>query len=827
MAIRTPDQRLRVFVSSTLAELADERAAVARAISALRLTPVMFELGARPYPPQELYRAYLAQSDIFVGLYWQRYGWVGPGMDMSGLEDEFQLSGAMPRLLYVKTPAPEREPRLTDLIQQVQADASDSYRSFRSPRELGRLVRDDLAVLLSERFVASADPAGPGLLTERPAALPPAEPEPAVPAPRRTLPVALTSLFGRDQDIEQVLQLLDGHRLVTLTGPGGIGKTRLAAAVGEHVEGSVVFVPLASLNDPALVLPQVAAELGIPMEGARPPLGVLAEQLGDSPTLLVLDNLEQVVAVGPQLDELLARCPGLRILATSRTVLRLRAEREYPVPELASEEAIALFVDRAQAVRPDFDLTEGNAGAVAEICRLLDGLPLAIELAAARIRLLDPDALLARLRTSFDALGAGPVDLPERQRTLRAAIEWSIGLLTADEREMLGTLSVFVDGWTLDAALALDDRALDLLDALAGHSLVSVHGARFRMLSSVREIAAELRTDPDVERRHAHYFRDVTACADWATVGSTQSAELLRPEEGNLRAAVRWFMAHDIGPLPRMFRTFWMFWYRYDHVVEGRVWIEELLPRVDELDDRARTELALMATVTAVEVGDDDGALGGIAQLDLEVDDPHLASLAQLARAWALPIVGDYDGALTAVQLALDGLRPLGDVFMSEGALNTLAMLEIARGHDDSAARALTEAVDLADRHGRTWNTPITIVLLAGLAVRRGEQDEARVLLRRAVGPDTDLSTQATTLGLVVLAEAALLDGDPPEAARALGAADGIRRRTGIRVWTTERSSDEELVARVRETLDPQLFTKAFAEGAALTRRDAVALLRD
>src|SRR5918995_3591914 len=160
-AIRTPDQRLRVFVSSTLTELAEERAAVAHAISALGLTPVLFELAARAHPPRELYRAYLAQSDIFIGLYWQRYGWVGPGMDISGLEDEFQLSHSLPRLLYVKTPAPDREPGLTAMIEELQAEGTDSYRSFRTPRELGRLVRDDLALLLSERFAAASSGAGP------------------------------------------------------------------------------------------------------------------------------------------------------------------------------------------------------------------------------------------------------------------------------------------------------------------------------------------------------------------------------------------------------------------------------------------------------------------------------------------------------------------------------------------------------------------------------------------------------------------------------------------------------------------------------------------
>src|SRR6185503_1889559 len=209
--IRTPDQRLRVFVSSTLGELAEERRAVSRAITALRLTPVMFELGARPHPPQELYRAYLAQSDLFVGLYWQRYGWVGPGMDISGLEDEFQLSRTLPRLLYVKAPAPDREPRLTEMLARVEADGSESYRQFRTPAELGRLVRDDLAMLLSERFAAA-----------RPAA---AEPSPQGLSPQgpRPLPVDATSLVGREEAIEEVTGLVGepGVRLVTLTGVGG------------------------------------------------------------------------------------------------------------------------------------------------------------------------------------------------------------------------------------------------------------------------------------------------------------------------------------------------------------------------------------------------------------------------------------------------------------------------------------------------------------------------------------------------------------------------------------------------------------------------------
>ena len=506
---------------------------MARAIEALRLTPVMFELGARPHPPRELYRAYLAQSDIFVGLYWQRYGWIGPGMDISGLEDEFRLSAGMPRLLYMKSPAPEQEPRLAAMIADLQSEGADSYRSFRTTRELGRLVRDDLALLLSERFTTPAVPAAAPAAAE-------------IRLPRRSLPTPPTSLLGRDDDIEALSSLLQAPdaRLVTLTGPGGIGKTRLAIAVGTALDEPnrrSEFVALASITDPALVLPRVAAAVGAPIEGTRSALDTLIEHFAQNPTLLVLDNLEQVTGAAVELDQLLAACPDVTILATSRTVLRLRAEREYPVEalmvpafaerpaleDLATLPAVRLFVDRARAVRHDFTLDDANAAAVMEICRRLDGLPLAIELAAARTRVLAPMALLNRLEHVLDALGTGPIDLPERQRTLRATVEWSFGLLDEMERELVAALSVFADGWTLDAASRVvartEDDTLDLLDALAGHSLVSVvandDGLRFRMLVTVRDLAAERLAAGDegaeVARRHAEYFAELVADVTW------------------------------------------------------------------------------------------------------------------------------------------------------------------------------------------------------------------------------------------------------------------------------------------------------------------------
>lgn len=850
--IRTPDQRLRVFVSSTLAELAAERAAVARAISALRLTPVLFELGARPHPPRELYRAYLAQSDIFVGLYWQRYGWIGPGMDISGLEDEFRLSHSIPRLLYVKSPAPEREPRLTAMIEQLQSEGNDSYRSFRSPRELGRLVRDDLALLLSERF-GTADgradrSASPASNSDR--------------RGPRSLPVTSTSLIGREQDLVAVSKLLrsPGVRLVTLTGPGGIGKTRLAIAVGEQLDASyqqgTAFVALEAIAQPELVVPRIAAALGATIEGSRPALDVLVEHFAGRPTLLVLDNLEQVLGVAPELDELLARCPGLQILATSRTVLRLRAEREYPVgaltvpglPErppmeqLAALPAVRLFVDRAQAVRYDFALTEDNALAVVEICRRLDGLPLAIELAAARTRLLEPGALLARLGSRLDALGIGPVDLPERQRTLRATVEWSVGLLDDAEQHMLATLSVFVEGWTVDAAVHVssltENRALDLLDALAGHSLVNVDatdvGPRFHMLASVRELAGERLAASadlaDVERRHAEYFGALVENADWPAEQQAEWAERLRTEEENLRVAIRWFLTHDISPLPHIFRILWLFWQMRGRMPEGRAWIDEVQLRADALDDRARAELLFTSAVTAVEVGDDDSALAaveGLLGLEGRIRDPYLEAAAQLAVSWILPIVDDFDGALHAGSTALDGFRQQNEPFMAFAAL-TVGMVEIALGRFEAARGHLTEVNELGRQFDNSWLESAARTQLASLEVRAGHLDEARALLMASVeaSQESELSTLTVIFSLVASAGLARAEGDAPRAALALGAADGLRRRAGLRAWPSTRRGESELVTTVARELDPKKFQEAFAAGSELSRRQAVALVR-
>ena len=451
-----------------------------------------------------------------------------------------------------------------------------------------------------------------------------------------------------------------GVRLVTLTGPGGVGKTRLAVAVGERLRdrfgAGTVFVPLDAVTDPGLVLAaigraagadlardglaaggagrdvrrrRVAADPGQPGAGGpgRPRPGRAAGPLpaGGDPG----HQPDGAGAAGR------AGVPGAAAAAAGRPPPRCRWRNWRSSP------AVALFVDRARAVRPGFALTEGNAAAVAEICRRLEGLPLAIELAAARTRLLDPAALLDRLAASLDALGTGAVDLPERQRTLRATVEWSVGLLEDAERSLLEVAAVFVDGWTIQAAAQVagleEDRALELSEALARHSLVYVDstelGPRSRMLETVREFVAErLAARPDaaeVGRRHAGYYRALAEQADRPLRGTGQGEwlERLDAEAGNLAAAVRWYLAHDRGPLPHLFRVLWLFWSQRDLEGQARSWVEQLLPAAGTLDPQARAELAWAAAVIAVDTGDDTAALAArqrLAPLLAGIQDPFL-----------------------------------------------------------------------------------------------------------------------------------------------------------------------------------------------------------
>src|SRR5271165_5524563 len=776
-AIRTPDQRVRVFVSSTLQELADERGAVRDAVKALRLVPVMFELGARPHPPRQVYRAYLAQSQVFVGVYWQNYGWVAPGEEISGLEDEYRLSAGMPRLIYVKSPAPGREPRLTDMLARIKNDDSASYQRFSDSAELQRLVENDLAVLLSERFEMTC-PAGRA----------------ADAAPVGALPVPPTPLVDREQETTEVEDLVirQGVRLITFTGPGGVGKSRLAVEaagrLGPGFADGVRFVDLASVSAAELVPAAIAAGLGLNTSGGRLLTDVMSFLRGKR-LLLVLDNFEQVTEAAPVVAELLAAAPGLMTLVTSRTVLRISGEHELCVPPLAvppsgdagnldDYASIRLFMARAGAAAPGFELTGRNAEAIAEICRRLDGLPLAIELAAARIRLLPPYALLARLDDRMSVLTAGPRDLPERQRTLRNTLDWSFGLLSADEKVLFVRLGVFAGTFGLPAAEAVCGDAdpstlagppgctMDTLSSLVDSSLVRPEPRedepRFSLLETIRVYALERLRESgdwqDVHDRHAAYFLSLAEPTDAELHGAWQLAWLNRLEirRGNLSAALSWLTDTDqLGAVLHLIWTTWRFWWLHGHAGELGRHVDEVLAKSASLPPRQRARarrLFKQSLPLYRKAGDRLGmgltaaALGHLlaakheAPLAIDLLEQTLIQLREMAGeeltaperlqhqldlALASNFLGqiklDQEDRQRAAELFTEGLtaaRSAADRFTILVSLYDLAVSRQARGDLSSAADLLRQGLSLAAEAGDEPGLAYYLEALAAVVAR-------------------------------------------------------------------------------------------------------------
>jgi predicted ATPase/DNA-binding SARP family transcriptional activator len=678
------------------------------------------------------------------------------------------------------------------------------------------------------------------------------------------LPVSVTSLLGREQAIGEVTRLVGqaGARLVTLTGPGGVGKTRLAVAIGERLAGrfsaGTVFVPLDAVTDPDLVPAAIGRAAGADLARTSAPLEAVAEAFGDGAWLLIVDNLEQVIQAARYLGELLARCPRVRVIATSRTVLGLRAEREYPVPplpvpanpktataeEAAASPAVALFADRARAVRPGFALTDGNATAVAEICQRLEGLPLAIELAAARTRLLDPATLFERLVASLDALGTGAVDLPERQRTLRATVEWSVSLLAAPERFLLETAAVFMGGWTLPALTWIadvpEDRALDLSETLARHSLVyadsTALGPRFRMLETVREYLTErlaVRPDgPQVRYRHAQYYRSLVEQADLPLRGSGQREWLarLQAEAANLVAAVHWHLDHDRRPLPHMFRVLWLFLAWGDLKDQARSWTRQLMSEADTLGMPDRAELTWAAAAIALWTGDDATALAACQLLEplmAEIQDPFLHALSQLAVAWSMPIAGDLEEGLRRMLISLEEFRGQDEAFFSFTAAFAAGGIETALDRDTDATAHLSQALNLAKKIDGAWTATGGRTHLAVLNVRQGKLEEGRLLLDEALDLSLTIrNPMIVALCLAGYAQLAFAEGDPECAAMLAGAAEGLRRRVGTSAWAFVRRVEADLTAHVRQQLGEHRFGQIYRVGLGLPQWEAVAAVR-
>ncbi|HEX8001727.1 MAG TPA: DUF4062 domain-containing protein [Mycobacteriales bacterium] len=829
--IRTPDQRLRVFVSSTLQELAEERAAVRRAVTRLRLAPVMFEAGARPHPPRELYRAYLDQSDVFVGIYWQRYGWVAPDEQISGLEDEYRLSGDRPKLMYVKAPAPDREPRLRELLDRVRDDDRVSYRPFATAEELEELVADDLALLLTERFeVATTDAA------------------PAAPAHEhlrvtRGLPQPFTAMVGREAEVANVLGLLarPDVRLVTLTGPGGVGKSRVAIEVaeraGEAFPEGVTFAGLGGVRDPGLVVAAIANALAIREAPDRTPLEAVIEHLRERRELLVLDNCEHVLAAAPRVSELLAACPGLRVLATSRAVLRLRGEHDVEILPLPTEEAVRLFVDRAEQVNPRLDLDAAATESIAEVCRRLDGLPLAIELAAARTRMLTPAALLSRLTSRLALLTGGARDLPERQQTLRAALDWDYDLLDGEERALFRRLAVCDGGCGFEAAEAIANAAgglaidvADGVESLVAKSLLhrdtGTAEPRFAMLQTVREYALERLAESgeraEAERAHAEHFAGLVRDVAEALIGPESRRAFLRvdADRANVRAALAYAAATGDADL-EVSLCAWLtpYWLARAAFAEATQAVESAVAHSDGRRVSERTRVLVASAMLARTRGDVETAYARLDEAEREAaESGDTAGLARAYRERGAVAYdrGDVPGAEAATQRAYEAALETGDDDLVARSLNNLAVFAYVQDHLDRAAELYAASLRPFARTGDRIGIARALMNLGRLHLATGDLPRAKSLAERALamwwalGDEWDATDSLDDLAMVALGE-----GEPERAAELYAAAAALRDRLGARLPLSEMAEYERRAAAIAAALPPERAEAARARGAA------------
>ncbi|HEY7197853.1 MAG TPA: BTAD domain-containing putative transcriptional regulator [Gaiellaceae bacterium] len=728
-----------------------------------------------------------------------------------------------------------------------QAEALDAYRSARQTLvdELG--IDPSPALQALEQAILRQDPSL-------------AAPEAAEARFGRGLPAPATALVGRTLERAAVGGLLRRPevRLVTLTGPGGIGKTRLALAAAAEVSsdlgGPAAFVDLSPIRDPALVATTIVQALGLPERPDRPAAETLADELADVRLLLVLDNFEQVVESAGVVASLLAAAPRLTVLVTSRAPLRLAGEHEYAVPPLslpapggrrdaetlATNEAVALFVARAQAIEPGFRLTDENAGAVTEICFALDGLPLALELAAARTRLLEPEAMLNRLERRLTLLTESPVDAPERHRTLGAAIEWSYGLLDERERVFFEGLSVFAGGFTLASVDAVCEADEGLLGSLLAKSLVRRVGsaggeARFGMLETIREFAAEAldrsgRGD-EVRRRHAARFVELAEASETGLKGPEQRrwSALVEAEHDNLRAALVGLLAGEDDESRtdalRLAAALGWFWYTHGHTREGAEWLEQALGCTDDRTGLVRARATHVHGILLVQQGEYDRSVerleAGLAMFR-ELGDETRADHALNSLAATRYSRGDFAVARRAFEEIIARRRARGDLRHLSTAISNLGVVLLVEGELDGAKAALEEAIALDREYDDGWAVAIDRGHLASVTLELGDPVGAARLQHESLADLRELGDRTSVAeGLARSAVIAATLGEAERAARLVGAAERARDALGEPASPDELMLAARHLPRAREALGDEAYEAAVAEGRELSLAEA------